>query len=94
MKLSALALSLGLPRRLIDPAMAVVGKQSSVLVSRVLGALNRSSQHFDEGGCDGNSEAAVGPMRPAANAVTRSTTGGDAGRAAAVLDVYRERDQQ
>jgi putative transposase len=58
------------------------------------GGLNWSSQHFDRGGCDGHSEAAVGSMRKAAVAVTRPATGGYAERAAAVLDVDRDRDEQ
>jgi hypothetical protein len=58
------------------------------------GGLNRSSQHFNEGGCDGHSEAAVGSMRTTGIAVTRSATGDHAERATAVLDVDRDRDEQ
>ena len=52
------------------------------------GGFKRSSQHFDGEGCDGQEEATVGSMWTAAIAVTRSATGGDAERAAAVLDAH------
>jgi len=58
------------------------------------GGLNQSSQRFYKGGCDGHSEAAVGSMRTAAIAVARSARGGYAKRAADVLDVHRDRDEQ
>ena len=49
------------------------------------GGLNRSSQQFDEGGCDERSEAAVGSMWATAAAVSRAATGVHAERAAAIL---------
>ena len=58
------------------------------------GGFKRSSQHFDGEGCDGQEEATVGSMWTAAIAVTRSATGGDAERAAAVLDAHCGWDKQ
>ena len=58
------------------------------------GGFKRSSQHFDGEGCDGQEEATVGSMWTAAIAVTRSATGGDAERAAAVLDAHCGWDEQ
>src|SRR5687768_15094406 len=58
------------------------------------GGLNRSSQRFDGGGCDGHEEAAVGSMWAAAIAFTWSPTGVDAEGAPAVLDVHRKGDEQ
>ena len=61
---------------------------------RSLGGFKQSSQHFDGEGCDGQEEATVGSMWTAAIAVTRSATGGDAERAAAVLDAHCGWDEQ
>ena len=58
------------------------------------GGFKQSSQHFDGEGCDGQEEATVGSMWTAAIAVTRSATGGDAERAAAVLDAHCGWDEQ
>jgi hypothetical protein len=58
------------------------------------GGLNRSSQHFDRGSCDGHEEAAIGSMWTAAIAVSRAAAGGHTKRAATVLDVHRWRDEQ
>jgi putative transposase len=40
------------------------------------GGFKRLSQHFDEGGCDEEAQAAFGPMWAGAVVVTRSTVGG------------------
>jgi hypothetical protein len=40
------------------------------------GGFKRSSQHFDEGGCDEEAQAAFGSMWAGAVVVTRSTVGG------------------
>ena len=58
------------------------------------GGLNRSSQHFDRGGCDGYEEAAFGSMWTAAIAVTWAAIGGSAGGPATVLDIHRDRNEQ
>jgi putative transposase len=58
------------------------------------GGFKQSSQHFDGEGFDGQEEATVGSMWTAAIAVTRSATGGDAERAAAVLDAHCGWDEQ
>ena len=58
------------------------------------GGFNRSSQHPNKGGCDGHSEAAVGSMWTTAIAVTWSAIGGGAMRASAVLDKYRDWNEQ
>jgi putative transposase len=58
------------------------------------GGLNRSSQHFNEGGCDGHSEAAFRSMWAVAITVTWSTARVHSERAAAVLGVDRDGDEQ
>ena len=42
------------------------------------GGFNRSLQHFNKGGCDGHSKAAIGSMWTAAIEVIRSTISGRA----------------
>ena len=75
--------------RIVEALDKVDGRHARLSVGSQ-GGLNRSSQHFDEGGCDGHSEATFGSMRKAAVAVTRSPPGGKAKRAAAVLEVHRD----
>ena len=52
---------------------------------RVLGGLNRSSQRFGDGGCDGEAEAWCGQDIEGADAIAEMATGGEAGGQAAVL---------
>ena len=52
---------------------------------RVLGGLNRSSQRFMNGGCDGEAEAWFGQGVKGADAVAWAAGCGEAGRSAAVL---------
>ena len=73
---------------------AIVGHQPLELLACVLGGLNRSSQRFENGGVDGQQEAAFGSVHTATIAVARSAAGGHARRAAAVLDVNHDGDQQ
>jgi hypothetical protein len=54
----------------------VVGHQLLELLAGVLGGFKRLSQHFDEGGCDEEAQAAFGSMWAGAVVVTRSTVGG------------------
>jgi hypothetical protein len=74
----------------ISATMKAASSAATRIDQGINGGLNRSSQHFDEGGCDGHSEATVGSMWKAAVAVTRSPPGGRAKRAAAVLEVHRD----
>ncbi len=49
------------------------------------GGLNRSSQRFMNGGCDGEAEAWTGSCRESADAIPRAAWGGEAGGSSTVL---------
>jgi hypothetical protein len=63
----------------------MLGKQFTVLVGSILGGFKWSSQHLEGGGCDEEAQAAFRSVWSGAIVLTRSTAGGRARGAAAIL---------
>src|SRR5689334_23447928 len=84
MKLSALALSYGFPRR---PIEAPFHPCFAIEISGVLGEFKRSSQHSTEEKCDGQSKAAFRSMRARTIEVAGPASGSTAGTPPKVLGI-------